>query len=106
MNHTEGYNGWTNYETWAVNLWLSNDEGSYNTLIETVRGHTEDDAAVAVREWVEDMNPLADDASLFSDLLTTALQGVNWREIVRAVREDNDLDEEDEDDSEDEDDGL
>ena len=24
------YNGWTNYETWLVNLWMSNDEGSYN----------------------------------------------------------------------------
>ena len=23
----EGYNGWRNYPTWAVNLWLSNDEG-------------------------------------------------------------------------------
>lgn len=25
---TETYNGWTNYETWVVNLWLGNDEGS------------------------------------------------------------------------------
>jgi hypothetical protein len=25
---TDRYNGWTNYETWCVNLWLSNDEGS------------------------------------------------------------------------------
>ena len=24
------YNGWTNYETWNVALWLGNDEGLYN----------------------------------------------------------------------------
>ena len=24
------YNGWTNYETWNVALWMGNDEGLYN----------------------------------------------------------------------------
>src|SRR5438477_252131 len=24
------YNGWLNYETWAVNLWLSNEQGSWD----------------------------------------------------------------------------
>jgi len=26
------YNGWTNYETWNVALWLQNDEGLYNLI--------------------------------------------------------------------------
>ena len=46
------YNGWTNYETWNVALWIGNDEGFYNlakecddyeTFRETIRefGSTE-----------------------------------------------------------------
>ena len=26
---TQDYNGWTNYETWNVALWMDNDEPSY-----------------------------------------------------------------------------
>ena len=26
----EGHNGWKNYETWVVALWIDNDESTYN----------------------------------------------------------------------------
>ena len=31
------YNGWTNYETWVVNLWIDNEQGSQDFIRETAK---------------------------------------------------------------------
>jgi len=92
------YNGWTNYETWAVALWWDNERGSQRLQQEmaaefvTAPKSTEEDAISARRvdlcrfaEWIkETTEENAPDlgASLYSDLLGAALSEVNWYEIA------------------------
>jgi len=83
------YQGWTNYETWVVNLWLTNYSGTYDAILESVRDNAADhDAGEAIKEFVEELNPLNDkEPSLFTDLMNGALSEVNWREIAQSLRE-------------------
>jgi hypothetical protein len=89
----ETYNGWSNYPTWCVNLWLSNDEGLDHATREIVSAEILSDPddhvyrvgiADALKAWVRDV--LAPDlgASFAADLLGYALDQVNWYEIADA----------------------
>jgi hypothetical protein len=92
----KGYNGWTNYETWAVALWLDNDEGSYERARELAREARDESAGMGVspykrtpeglladqfKDWVQEESPDLG-ASLYSDLLSAALSEVDWYEIA------------------------
>ncbi len=100
MSDTQGYNGWKNYPTWCVNLWLSNDEGLYDETLAltaetlasdhptspywTVEESKRFGVAETLKSWVT--NALARDlgASFEADLLGWALDHVEWHEIADA----------------------
>ena len=97
------YNGWTNYETWAVKLWLDDDEGTYRLMREITHDamaepneydwEKDDDHALRVisdrvKDYIEDQNPLNDSASVYTDLLNGAISEVNWWEIAQAMIDD------------------
>ena len=102
------YNGWTNYETWAVKLWMDNDEGSYHYWQDVTRQTWKDAEATqyADRSTIARM-ALADTLKneheealpklqgFASDLLTAALGDVDWYEIANSLLEDHCTDDED-----------
>jgi hypothetical protein len=90
------YNGWTNYETWLVNLWMDNEQGSQAFFREQAREYLStaqaDDVwtktqhawfqfADWLKEYHEEFQPEL--PGVYVDLLGGALGSVNWSEIAR-----------------------
>lgn len=92
------YNGWTNYETWIVNLWISNDSGSYDYWHEKAREFSGDhkiyDFSRAIKDEFEENDPTGENG-VYSDLMSAAMSEVNWFEIAKAIIEENDENEND-----------
>jgi len=82
------YNGWTNRETWLVNLWYGDDLAS----ILSEDGRTDIDPHGA-EEWVRyvaeecEMLSQPPKAGLLSDFLEGCWSAVDWDEIAEALTE-------------------
>ncbi|NCU29471.1 hypothetical protein EOM60_02580 [Candidatus Saccharibacteria bacterium] len=76
------YNGWSNHETWLVNLWMTNDERYYAELCEIVEsGDSLDDQAEALEAFIRSEYD-GESSSIWADLINDSLGEVNWHEIV------------------------
>lgn len=91
------YNGWTNYETWVVNLWMDNEEGTHDYWLKESKHFSKMDNAVYLladrlkndHEEAKDeiLERLELTSSLWADLLGAALSEANWREIAEHLLE-------------------
>jgi hypothetical protein len=102
MAADKSYNGWSNYETWAVSLWLNNEEPLYRDLQAIVADELPDEwnadnpqeptdeiayrIGQRVRDYVDDM-PDRPTTGLFADLVGAALSEVDWSEIATGAME-------------------
>lgn len=82
MGESTVYNGWTNYETWLVVLWLNNDQASYNAL-EALKAEdgSEYRKAESLEELVRELYE-CEPVGIVADLVNSAFERVNWVEIV------------------------
>lgn len=83
------YNGWTNYETWLVNMWY--DQTFYGLITEEygedVSYDQEYDVAESIKYYLEDMvlEEISSQAGFVLDLINGALSQINYREIANHV---------------------
>jgi hypothetical protein len=105
---SEKYNGYTNYETWVVNLWLDNEAGTHDywlRMASYVYKHEakeqehfskmEDAACILADKLKNDHEEAKDEilsnmkleSSLWADLLGAALSATNWHEIAENLLE-------------------
>jgi len=97
------YNGWSNYETWAVALWLDNEEPTHRLMRQLARqAWSEAPQSRQAKDWnwpreqaarcslagqiqdlVEEGNPVTS-STLYADLMNAALSEVNWAEIAQS----------------------
>ena len=78
------YNGYTNHETWLINLWMEEPLRELIQSDEMVNNRHMYDLVYNYIE-MENGNP----ASLREDLIGSALSDVNWRELYDLYTEDN-----------------
>lgn len=96
------YDGWTNRETWALNLWLQNDEGFYEMTRERVReavagsaGKRPGLAGIAVQNFWEELTDPDEELMSRRDILAMVRDvgseyrvdwdaiGASWLEDIR-----------------------
>ncbi len=93
MNELE-YNGWSNRETWATNLWLTNEYGITKDLeiyFQELHSEGEETTAEIKRKFAEYIENYTNELLAFENLNSTtysmltdigSLYRVNWREIA------------------------
>tara|TARA_Y100000310_G_C20458198_1_gene704072 strand:- start:117 stop:548 length:432 start_codon:yes stop_codon:yes gene_type:complete len=116
------YNGWKNYETWMVKLWLDNEEAG-QALQQELLEQAQNDVAKALanlnertheelkidltswskkeevkvvlvillKDYITENNPLNETASLYFDLIATAIDRISFRELAAHIIADAEL---------------
>lgn len=92
-----GYNGWNNYETWMIALWMDNSPGDqefWREVAEDCIGHNpedQDDQLYDLSKRLEDhwRESIPESVEgVWLDCINSTLSEVDWREIAEHILDD------------------
>lgn len=72
------YNGWTNYETWLVNLWFGDSATEY--FAEEKIKPTTYRVRAFIEDFYEDRRPTVEDGFM-RDIVNSFMDKVDWQEL-------------------------
>jgi len=78
----EKYNGWKNYPSWAVALWIDAEPTDAEATRAYLKAHGKEDTA----KWLRSSYALcaaSTKANMVGDLLGWAFEQVDWMEVVK-----------------------
>ena len=84
------YQGWTNWETWNVNLWLTNDQTVYRETQRIIKQHYKYDfqRVEHLRDYVCDLMRGDKEKGIEPYIMDDiSLHKVNYEEIIEAFNE-------------------
>ncbi len=101
------YNGWSNYATWATDLWITNDHDSYDAAHAAIKNGGADALRAYVQslpdirqatqgtiptsglaaDLYEDEQQNARETRTHDQIMRDALDKINWHEIVETLKE-------------------
>lgn len=86
MSEKESYNGFRNFATWQVSVWLDN---SQELLWRFQQIATVLENPIDLSEWIEAyfeaLNPVEGSGDVYSDLMQNMLSQVDWERLADRV---------------------
>jgi hypothetical protein len=78
MAYDQTYEGWSNWATWNIELWINNNEYMYEEKIKLLKRHGSDITDDIVKDFVAEMF----DDSKTPDMDDNDVNNVNWEELA------------------------
>lgn len=78
----QAYNGYSNYPTWDVALWIDNEEGLYHQRLELIQACGDVyEASQALKDWYNEAFPPPETGPI-ADIYGFAMDHVDWHELA------------------------
>jgi hypothetical protein len=83
------YKGYRNKTTWTLAIWIKTDDSLSNYWRNKANTLPEPELSKELQSYFEQRNPLQNQYTIYSNLLTDSLELINWKEVAHTLKEED-----------------